>query len=292
MVLDEIGMLQGPTNAALDNTWFGLLLKRPRWYSGSTYPQRKRVTQLFAKIMSGQLWLTPEEVGVVISAVWERLLHPYNHKADLEENSEVAARFFAHYLGLANDGNERPVRGDGRWAFKEPNSYLFLEELDDVYPGYRYIHTVRSGLDMAFSSNQNQVLNWGDHFGVSTTDLDALTPEQSLEFWNRANEFAITTGDRLLGDRFLTIAFEDLCLRAPEVMEIIFDFLEMPLSSQRRDELAAIPRLPDTHGRHLDQNVEMFPDALLQREAALMDAVRSRLDLPAHGSSNTSTSTA
>ena len=271
MLLDAIGMLQGPTNAALDHIWFGLLLKRPRWYRRSSRAERSRVMSLFSKLAAGSYGLAPTELRVIFSATIERLTFSYNHKADVAENSDVFLRLVRHYLA----GRDRPARGDGRWAFKEPNSYIFLEELTEQFPRMRYIHTVRNGLDMAFSSNQNQVLNWGDQFGIDVSELDALRPEQSIEFWVRANEHAIDRGRALLGDRFTTICFEELCEQSHATIEGLFDFLGLPLSAERLDELAAIPTLPGSHGRHHDEDLTAVPDRLLDHARELMASLRT-----------------
>jgi hypothetical protein len=59
--------------------------------------------------------------------------------------------------------NDTIKKLDG-WGWKEPNTYIILEKLNEYYPNMKYIHLIRNGLDMAFSENQNQVKLWDLYF--------------------------------------------------------------------------------------------------------------------------------
>src|SRR5690606_16779845 len=48
------------------------------------------------------------------------------------------------------------------WGWKEPNSHIFLDYLCKSIPDMKYIHVCRNGLDMAYSTNQNQLKLWGE----------------------------------------------------------------------------------------------------------------------------------
>ena len=56
--------------------------------------------------------------------------------------------------------------------------------------GERIAYLMRNGLDMAFSSNQNQLYNFGWLFTRTERDPE-LTPEASLDFWIAANRRAV-----------------------------------------------------------------------------------------------------
>lgn len=73
----------------------------------------------------------------------------------------------------------------GPWGWKEPNTHVVIERLWQRLPGLRYIHVVRNGLDMAYSSNQNQLDMWGPQ--VLGSDGSA-TPARALAYWCRVHE--------------------------------------------------------------------------------------------------------
>jgi len=74
---------------------------------------------------------------------------------------------------------QRP-RSHSRWGWKEPNTHVVIERLWQRLPDLRYIHVVRHGVDMAFSTNQNQLKLWGPHV---LGEGYAVTPSRSLAYW-------------------------------------------------------------------------------------------------------------
>src|SRR5260370_1730981 len=62
----------------------------------------------------------------------------------------------------AIDQHRRGIAGpDEPWAVKVPRSLLMLPYWQEAFPEARFIHVVRSGLDMAYSSDKNQILMFG-----------------------------------------------------------------------------------------------------------------------------------
>ncbi len=128
-------------------------------------------------------------------------------------------------------------------GWKEPNSHVFLDELTQFYPNMKYILLVRNGLDMAYSKNQNQLLNWGDSYGIDVSNLDEKTmPKASVKFWVKANQKAMDVGQSKLGERFLKINFEDLCKNPQIVIQQIVDFLNLPSEKVHMDKLITLPQ--------------------------------------------------
>jgi len=64
---------------------------------------------------------------------------------------------------------------------------------------------------MAFSENTNQLRIWGHLFGLNYLDNDKGLPSRLLKYWYHTNKRAIQTGREKLGNRFLTINFEEFC---------------------------------------------------------------------------------
>jgi hypothetical protein len=160
----------------------------------------------------------------------------------------------------------------GRIGWKVPGTHLWLEELAAYFPQMQYVHVIRHGLDMAYSSNQRQLRVWGHLLGIEARfDADnRAAPADALEFWLRANEAAIERADRLLNGRFFLLRFEELCDRPERELRRLFDFLGVQADDEQLAGLAAQIRSPKSRNRYQRQTWrDDFSDQQLQRLAAL-----------------------
>ncbi len=66
-------------------------------------------------------------------------------------------------------------------GWKEPNTHVTLPYLLAALPNLHYVHVIRHGLDMAFSSNVAQVRLWGALLSGNT--LDADKPADRFTYW-------------------------------------------------------------------------------------------------------------
>src|SRR5690606_2013144 len=98
-----------------------------------------------------------------------------------------------------------------RSAWTDRTTHTVIERLWQRLPGLRYIQVVRNGVQMATSSNQNQLRLWGPR--VLGEDGPA-TPRRSLAYWCRVHR---RLQDLLARnpDRMLWLDFDRLC-RDPE----------------------------------------------------------------------------
>ena len=48
----------------------------------------------------------------------------------------------------------------GRWFLKEPNLHWIAPRILEIDPDIRFVMAVRHGIDMAFSTNQQQLVIW------------------------------------------------------------------------------------------------------------------------------------
>lgn len=158
-----------------------------------------------------------------------------------------------------SDDGQRPEC----WGWKEPNSHIYLESLARRYPQMRYIHVVRHGLDMAFSSNQAQLHNWGFLYGLDTVNrIDAQARvHQALEYWIKANQRAVELGRSLFGERFMFVNYDALCLNPLPVLRNLCAYLGKTCSESELATLAAIPRLEDSYARYRHRDLGMFTRA-------------------------------
>jgi hypothetical protein len=145
---------------------------------------------------------------------------------------------------VARQWRRRPP--DARaWGWKEPRSVYLLPILDAELPGLRYLHVVRDGRDMAYSSNQVQLRKHGDAVvGEDAGDAEAL---RSIALWSEVNLRAAEHGERALGSRYLRLRFEDLCADPVPAVQSIFRFFGLEGDVERI--AAAEVEAPLTLGR-------------------------------------------
>lgn len=183
-------------NDALDTLWFTLLFKRsevPDCPEGDF----DALTDVFVAGLTQGAPLLPVAESLVYSlAVHDRPQHP--------------ARWLQARAASLIEASRQPAQGRS-WGWKEPNTHIVIERLWQRLPGLRYIHVVRNGVQMATSSNQNQLRLWGPR--VLGEDGPA-TPRRSLAYWCRVHR---RLQDLLARnpDRMLWLDFDRLC-RDPE----------------------------------------------------------------------------
>jgi hypothetical protein len=168
--------------------------------------------------------------------------------------SMVLNNAFAIFEEKMNDSEDYDPAGAHPWVSKVPACYLFLEELAAYFPQMKYVHLVRHGLDMAFAKNRLQLGGWGFYFGVFQDFAfqrgHRWSEEDVLDYWIRANNYAIEVGERVLGDRFLVMSFDDLCLNPKPNLAKLLAFAGHDPDSVDIDALAALVKVPRSLGRH------------------------------------------
>jgi hypothetical protein len=143
--------------------------------------------------------------------------------------------------------------GYQEWGWKLPSSSRIIEYYHDLFPGLRLIHTIRNGLDIAFSSNQNQTKKWGSFFDIDYRKMPM--PKASLQYWIRANNYAIEKGRELLGDRFLLLNFDQLCNDPVTTVARIADFIGV---DSYPEDIALLVKTPDSIGRYRGSDCSCF----------------------------------
>lgn len=240
-ILRDLGFYLGEcVNEALDNLWFTLLFKRPAWFL--KFPDDAEVSHastLFRRAMTEGLRdrITQDEKGYIMAVAAEAKdsgLPLGVTSQDVELLIGSAAPIGTTYTG---------------WAWKEPNTHVFLRQLCRDISDIKYIHVMRHGLDMAFSGNLQQTRNWGPGFGIEREGIDNPTPPDALDYWIAANVSAIRTGSVLLGERFFLLDFDALCAEPLHVIDRLCHFLKVRTSPEQRLRLAALPRTPPSTGR-------------------------------------------
>lgn len=113
------------------------------------------------------------------------------------------------------------------WGVKVPRSILMLGYWQQRFPRFKFVHLIRSGLDMAYSDDRWQLQTVGD---LVLTDEERGYDErlQSMAYWRKVNASAANYGEEELAPRYLRIRFEDLCAEPARVCQELGQFLNSP----------------------------------------------------------------
>lgn len=171
------------------------------------------------------------------------------------KDEEAAAVFIRHEIRrFTEDMHVAYFAQDSQragWGWKVPGNLFILSYLAEMFPGMRYVHVVRHGVEMAFSPNQNQLRNWGLHFGIN---LDENAREQaSLAFWIAANRHALSEARRLRIN-FMVVNFNVLCHEPQKTIGELLKFFGMPVSHICR--LAHLVCPQPSLNRHAGKNLD------------------------------------
>ncbi|NUB46535.1 sulfotransferase [Fertoebacter nigrum] len=250
----------GRLNTSLDNLWFTLLFKRSVWTRER--PDSDTVTEaadLFFRATTSGLRdnLRPQERALLAQL-----------RADLPPSGPWKCGANAEDADSLTDSGPRPGDSSRPWGWKEPNTHLFLPQLAARFPGLRYIHVVRDGLDMAFSKNTWQARHWSHLYGLDRSP-DTPLPLHQLRYWTAANRAALDFGAARMPGRFLAVSYEDYCRRPDWHWPRLRDFLGLPAATALPDDLLH----PTSIGRSQDRDLSLFPADVLSAARALQAEV-------------------
>lgn len=234
-------------NGPLDNLWFTVLFKQAAWTRAQPDPAAiDTAVRIFRRAMTMGLAhdLSVEDAALIASL-----------RADLPpEGPWHCGAQALHADALIASGPS-----NGPWGWKEPNTHIFLPQLNRGIADLRYIHVVRNGLDMAFSANTWQARHWGHLYGLPNTP-DVPLPVHQLRFWTAANRATLDYGARHMPGRFLVMHYEDVCARPEPNWQRLRRFLDLPDNLTLPEEMLR----PTTIGRSLDHDLSVFPEDLIK----------------------------
>jgi len=248
-------------NAARDNLWFTLLLNRPRWFGRQPDPEAvEAALRLFERATLGGLAGGPSpRESVLLREVEE----------GVREHRQQGGRIGVRETAVDELMSARPpdLRGVPAWGWKEPNAHVFLPDLLRCYPRMKYIHVVRHGLDMAYSSNRNQLRHWGALFGVPMPRLRTRAARSQLEYWSRTNRRVSELARDHAG--IMLSSFDALCADPVAGVRELAAFIGLPCSHERAEVLARGVRTPASAGRYRQRRTHRFPSEELREVRAM-----------------------
>jgi hypothetical protein len=247
-------------NSAKDNLTYTLLFKRPKWFI-KNYSNEKRLTtglRIMEKAMVTGEKLSFREKYFLSNAVDEMAKHGHNREKQGTGDWPVQRASFIKKPEKLN-----PERYLG-WGWKEPNSHLLVPAMNRYFPDFRYIHTIRHGLDMAYSSNQQQLYNWGPMFGVDIPENEHEVPAASFRYWVEANRKIISFGEQLGDKKFLLVNFDRLCEDPVNGVNKIAEFLRVKPEEAMLQKAYQLPVTPKSAGRHKEHPESKFDSGDLE----------------------------
>jgi hypothetical protein len=244
-VLIESGAHLGrDLNRARDNLVFTALFKRPRWFSSADDERIHRQLDTFVRYMRGRRYGLADYARLVGSVIH------HEPALGLRESAGRVSRAVTHRPPA--DAAGAPV-----WGWKEPNSHVLLPQLIEHFPGLRYVHVVRHGLDMAYTRNKTQLEVWGAHFGIPMPEDEASRASAQLDLWIATTKRAIDLGEPL-GERFMLMRYEELCREPERELRRLVDLAGLDVDAAALARLCAGVSRPDSVGRWRARGAERF----------------------------------
>jgi hypothetical protein len=216
-------------NKANDNLWFTLLFKRFEIFTSSE-EEFDELLGILLNGMTGARKFTRHQIDMINALA----------SKDREEHSASWLRKRAKTLLKAKSKGKL----NERWGWKEPNSHIVLDRLFNRLENMKYIHVARNGLDMAHSTNQNQLRLWGPHF---IHEPFSITPYYSLKYWCIVHRRVLAIGQSMRSN-FLFLKYDDFCVKPENGVKQLCEFL----GSETRSVAAKLVKLirpPDSIGR-------------------------------------------
>ena len=236
-------------NVASDNLLYSLLFRRQTWFYKS-YKNPKKINtglSLLEKLLLKRYSLSINELWFLFYAVVDTILHYRDERLWSLKRLDIILR------------NPRFIDPQFcGWGWKEPNSYLLLQSMSEHYKDIKFIHTIRHGVDMAFSKNQRQLKAWGNLFNIPTPKTEADFPRASLKFWAKVNNMVADIGNTLGKGQYLRINYDQLCLKPHKSIGDIISFLDLDIDQDTLTIAQTLPRIPSSLGRYKNQDLNQF----------------------------------
>jgi hypothetical protein len=244
-MLRDLGIFMGDhLNEASDNLMFTFLIRRPDVLSLSEGDFLTR-WKAFEHYMTGHGHPLP---GLNSPAAIESTLNPASKEPGWDKHVQ-------QYL----KGRRLPkgTKGD-RWGWKEPNTHVMLHRITPLEPRLKYIHVLRHGLDMAFSTNHKQIRRWGPDLLGPDHDYETCPPPLKFRYWVEANQRLLPVAESM-GQNFLWLKFEDVCREPQKSVEKLLDFIDIDFDETTVLKLAQMVRPPDSIDRWREHDLSQFP---------------------------------
>lgn len=253
-ILEQVGFYMGQDlNLERDNLWFSVLFKRPKWFVKNKNNRKiKNTLNVFLNSMVGKCKFNIYDIINLILILIENLFK--THKVAGNGNIEWTSRRIYNMIF----SKKIDISKFTGWGWKEPNTHIYIEYLANYFDNLKYIHVIRNGLDMAYSENKNQLINWGEMFEVKFPQKQEEIPKALLDYWIKANNKAIFDGKNILKNNFYLISFDELCINPQREINKLLGFLNVNKNDIDLDKLYNLPKIPKSFERYKKFDLRIF----------------------------------
>lgn len=247
-IVKESGVFIGDElNGPLDNLIFTRLFKNPKWNKKAAISDINFRLSVFEKYMKGE--------KLDFGSFYELL--------KVAKSNKLSPSRYNFYFNVLK---RRAILEKPRdvWGWKEPNTQFYIKEVLDYFPDLKYIHVIRNGLDMAFSTNKQQLHNWHWKFNI---DKDFKNKESfnQLNLWIRSTKKVIKIAqEEKYKNRILILNHTALCDNPKEEIDRIIDFCGIPLSQEKLNKLYEIPGDKGSNDRYKNYDLSIFDSEQLK----------------------------
>lgn len=240
LLLDSGVYLGADLNASNDNLWAVLLFNHPELLHADAGRLRHLIALFVDRMENDISSLDP------ISA---RLINDLANQPHRQHSSE----WISERIRTFTDPTYRN-RANSRWGWKSPPIHMFADQLLDQMPGLIYVHVRRNGLDMAFSSNQNQRDFWGPAVLERPISRNACN---SLAFWCYIERRILELAKRF-ANRVHIVDFDRFCRNPEKSGAELLEACNIPFSREMLIRFADSVKIPSTMGRYKNHSMASF----------------------------------
>lgn len=232
-------------NGPLDNKVFAGLFRTPNWFDIHDKEEIHKRVRIFREYMENDA-LSPSSI------------------IQLYKANKSAKNFpWQFYLkALFRKKKKRRV-----WGWKEPNTHHYLEELSRTFnDDLKYVHVIRHGLDMAYSTNRSQLKNWGHLYGIPLTGReseDEMRVKQ-LDFWIQTTHEIIQKMESSDIDCYL-LRHNEFCEKPEKEIRALLEFAGLQVDEEKVLQCSKIPEIPKTQGRYREHDLTIFRKDQLEK---------------------------
>jgi len=240
-------------NKAQDNLLFTLLFRRKNILLEQP-TQLNRLIDLFIRCLRGNAQLDKTDIDL-LSGLAKGDRHNFPESWLQERLQMVTSLNTAECHSLI--------------AWKEPNTHVFLDKLLSQLNELRYIHVVRDGLDMAFSTNQYQLMLWGDCFLNRPV---SKSPSDALKYWNVVHHRVMALKQQY-PDRIDILSYDRICTQRGNDLERLYDIIEKKPNSEQTALINSLIQPPDSIGRAKQQNLQSIDNETIAQYRHIMSSL-------------------
>jgi len=139
-----------------------------------------------------------------------------------------------------------------KWGWKEPNTQVIIDKILEFDSELFFIYVYRNGLDMAYSSNQNQLQFWGDVF-LNEYALE-INAKNSLRYWCSVHK-RISFLQELYPKNIFMLDLDNFCLDKQDSLKELFAFLNIEENVSSYEDIFVQPA---SSGRYKNFSLEEF----------------------------------